>query len=126
MYARKSLSGENFIDNREQLVAHARRHFREDYLTIPQVKALRKITGKTELLPVQPSHNSPNAASPAPGPSHVSNTVPDFQQTARSIHGNAGIEISITPTATEKYSMLELFDGKRQQISWNLETYLRR
>jgi hypothetical protein len=128
---------ENFVDNREQLVAHARRHFKDvahaekhfkdDYLTLPQVKALRKITGKSVLLPMDPSSNSSNPVRASsdliPGPSGAPNMDPAFQQSSRPIHGNAVIEISVTPSGTEKYSLLALFDGKRQQISWNLETH---
>jgi hypothetical protein len=122
------LCDEDFGIDTEQLVAHARRHFREDYLTLPQVKALRKITGKSALISTSANSSSSTVASndPTPGPSRVLDVEPAFQQTSRSIHGNAGTEISIKPTDAEKYSLLVLFDGKRQQINWNLETYLER
>jgi hypothetical protein len=103
------ICGENFVDNSEQLVAHARRHFKDDYLTLPQVKALRKITGKSVLLPVDPSSNSSNAvrasSDPILGPSGAPNMDPAFQQTSRPIHGHACIEISVTQSGTEKYSV---------------------
>jgi hypothetical protein len=114
------LCDKDFGIDKEQLVAHARKHFREDYLTLPQVKALRKITGL-----ISPSDNSSSSSVasnyPTPGQSRVLDVERAFQQISRSIHGT---EISIKTTDAEKYSLLTGNDVPKNGQSNKYEQFL--
>jgi hypothetical protein len=49
-----------------------------------------------------------------------------FVQDVKTVHGDAGVVISIKPTGPEKHSMLGMFSDRRAQLSWNLKRQLKR
>jgi hypothetical protein len=89
------------------LSKHAKKHLREDFLTIPAAKRLRKLAGKSVL--VTETKTGSRSRTPEAGPSgyqHVfneqGNQHPHFVQKVKAVNGNAGVVISMDPSGTEK------------------------
>ena len=121
----------------ENMRAHIQRHVSEEYLTVPQLQALRKQMRVLRTAGGKKAQNKPPPAQPSSSSSSSSNDSDDesdrqvegffeYEQERTTNFNDTLVRFKIRPALEEKQDMMLLFANRRQQLSHNIKTEMRR
>ena len=124
--------------DRHEMLMHVREHINSEFLTVPQLRALRKQQRKIEKersgpaldqtrgpSPVSSGSSSDSEAS-AGSDSESGIRTPEYQQERSSNFNQTLVKFRIQPVGDEIQDMMQLFSNRRQQFTDNIKNEMKR
>lgn len=135
-HAHKCSLCKKMFDSKEHLADHARRHLNSEYLTLAQVRQLRKQAGGTHAIP-NSSQGQPRSPKNLSTPSDLSASSsdtdsdnpepePSYPQEYHRFLNGTGVRILMKPFGSEVHDLLGFFSNRRSQLGENIELELER
>lgn len=124
------------IPSRTGIHSHIREHLDSEFLTVPQLKVLRKqlrLLGKKDAVPatvqsvqIPSSSDSSSDLDVSEAANRNEATVPIYDQERTPNFNQTLVRFRIRPVGVEMQDMMKLFSNKRQQFSDNIKNEIKR